>query len=84
MGLAQRNEAQVEGTVCGGVDRVRYGQKRLLYANCQDFEFRPYMRELHISMVAYFLTSVGGVSREVVAPAGHAAREHQNFRGIDN
>lgn len=31
-----------------------------------------------ISLVAYFLTSVGGV-----APAGHAAHEHQIFRGID-
>jgi hypothetical protein len=30
----------------------------------------------------YFLTSVGGgVPREVVAPAGHAAHQHQNFRG---
>lgn len=41
------------------------------------------MREPHISLVAYFLTSVGSVPSEVVAPAGHAAHEHQNFRGID-
>ena len=41
-----------------------------------------HMKELHISMVAYFLTSVGGVLREVVAPAGHGAREHQNFQGM--